>query len=190
MLLHAGCFIFCLLFLRSWTDISSCGETRVKYTVLTLTCNFTVLLESNLAVTGDTVEGTYRKASRQSEQFLLMRSITTPFLMGSKHVKCHQDFSTQENLLDIEIDWNILRWVLSRQSNRGNRFYFIKSRHMKTSKSACKSILLTMPGFLLNCTTLAKKIETAMRAKHRCVHAREITRLRHVRAAVSIFWPG
>ena len=31
-------------------------------------------------------------------------------------------------------------------------------------------------------TTLAKKIETATQAKHRRVHAREITRLRHVRA--------
>ena len=36
-----------------------------------------------------------------------------------------------------------------------------------------------------------KKIETAMQAKHRRVHAREITRLHHVRAVVSIFlWPG
>ena len=36
-------------------------------------------------------------------------------------------------------------------------------------------------------TTMAKKIETATQAKHRRVHAREITRLRHVRAIVSIF---
>ena len=36
-------------------------------------------------------------------------------------------------------------------------------------------------------TTLAKKIETATQAKHRRVHAREITRLRHVHTAVSIF---
>ena len=35
-------------------------------------------------------------------------------------------------------------------------------------------------------TTLAKKIETATQAKHRRVHAREVTRLRHVRAVVSI----
>ena len=35
-------------------------------------------------------------------------------------------------------------------------------------------------------TTLAKKIETATQAKHRRVHAREITRLRHMRAVVSI----
>ena len=36
-------------------------------------------------------------------------------------------------------------------------------------------------------TTLAKKNETATQAKHRRVHAREITRLRHVRAVVPIF---
>ena len=36
-------------------------------------------------------------------------------------------------------------------------------------------------------TTLAKKIETGTQAKHRRVHAREITHLRHVRAVVSIF---
>ena len=36
-------------------------------------------------------------------------------------------------------------------------------------------------------TTLAKKIGTGAQAKHRRVHAREITRLRHVRAVVSIF---
>ena len=36
-------------------------------------------------------------------------------------------------------------------------------------------------------TTLAKKIETGTQANHRRMHAREITRLRHVRAAVSIF---
>ena len=36
-----------------------------------------------------------------------------------------------------------------------------------------------------------QKIETASQAKHRRMHAREITRLRHVRAVVSIFfWPG
>ena len=39
-------------------------------------------------------------------------------------------------------------------------------------------------------TTLAKKIETGTQAKHRRVHARQITRLCHVRAVVSIFWPG
>ena len=33
------------------------------------------------------------------------------------------------------------------------------------------------------CTTLAKKIETGTQAKHRRVHARQITRLCHVRAA-------
>ena len=32
-----------------------------------------------------------------------------------------------------------------------------------------------------------KKIETGTQAKHRCVHARQITRLCHVRAVVSIF---
>ena len=36
-------------------------------------------------------------------------------------------------------------------------------------------------------TTLAKKIETGTQAKHRRVHARQITRLCHVRVAVSIF---
>ena len=36
-------------------------------------------------------------------------------------------------------------------------------------------------------TTLAKKIETGTQAKHRRVHARQITRLCHVRAVVSIF---
>ena len=36
-------------------------------------------------------------------------------------------------------------------------------------------------------TTLAKKIETGTQAKHRRVHALEITHLRHVRAVVSIF---
>ena len=36
-------------------------------------------------------------------------------------------------------------------------------------------------------TTLAKKIETGTQAKHRRVHARQITRLCHVGAAVSIF---
>ena len=35
--------------------------------------------------------------------------------------------------------------------------------------------------------TLAKKIETGTQAKHRRVHARQITRLCHVRAVVSIF---
>ena len=37
------------------------------------------------------------------------------------------------------------------------------------------------------CATLAKKLETGTQAKHRRVHAQEITRLRHVRAVVSIF---
>ena len=36
-------------------------------------------------------------------------------------------------------------------------------------------------------TTLAKKNETGTQAKHRRVHARQITRLCHVRAVVSIF---
>ena len=36
-------------------------------------------------------------------------------------------------------------------------------------------------------TTLAKKIETGTQAKHRRVHAWQITRLCHVRAVVSIF---
>ena len=36
-------------------------------------------------------------------------------------------------------------------------------------------------------TTLAIKIETGTQAKHRRVHARQITRLCHVRAVVSIF---
>ena len=40
---------------------------------------------------------------------------------------------------------------------------------------------------LIVATALAKKIETGMRAKHRRVHARQITRLCHVRAVVSIF---
>ena len=38
-----------------------------------------------------------------------------------------------------------------------------------------------------SCTTLAKKIETATQAKHRRVHAREITCLCHLHAVVSIF---
>ena len=39
----------------------------------------------------------------------------------------------------------------------------------------------------MDTTTLAKKIETGTQAKHRRVHARQITRLCHVRAVVSIF---
>ena len=40
----------------------------------------------------------------------------------------------------------------------------------------------------MGATTLAKKIETGTQAKHSGVYAREITRLRHVRAVVSIFF--
>ena len=40
----------------------------------------------------------------------------------------------------------------------------------------------TLAKKLSTSTTLAKKVETATQAKHRRVHAREITRLHHVRA--------
>ena len=54
-------------------------------------------------------------------------------------------------------------------------------------------VLLKKPRPSCTCTcsrstTLAKKIETVTQAKHRRVRAQEITRLRHVRAVVSIFF--
>ena len=42
-------------------------------------------------------------------------------------------------------------------------------------------------NYSLSSTTLAKKIETGTQAKHRRVHARQVSGLCHVRAVVSIF---
>ena len=52
---------------------------------------------------------------------------------------------------------------------------------------ACDLVIIYRIFFFYN--TLAKT-ETATQAKHRRVHAREITRLRHARELSQYFWPG
>ena len=50
----------------------------------------------------------------------------------------------------------------------------------------CSVIAALSPGLFGYYTTLAKKIETGTQAQHRRVHARQITRLCHLRATVAV----
>ena len=72
----------------------------------------------------------------------------------------------------------IWRCGISTQRNENKREMF--------SKFTPRFAMLEMMRMLC-ATTLAKKIETGTQAKRRRVHARQITRLCHVHAVVSIF---
>ena len=78
---------------------------------------------------------------------------------------------------------------MTKNSNQGGpALNMVFSRHMASSHLSWNSLLLLRHYNIVSYnTTLAKNIETGTQAKQRRVHARQITRLCHVRAVVSIF---
>ena len=104
------------------------------------------------------------------------------------------------HLLPISL-WAAVLWTgymrTLRLANIWHQFWstFLRQRHPTWAFLDCERNVLSKgmgTGRLFSVTsvastTLAKKIETGTQAKHRRVHARQITRLCHVRAIVSIF---
>ena len=93
-------------------------------------------------------------------------------------------------MISCNIDFALQRELATRRHRRSRR-HRTEARYRTISHDRT----VDQPHEFLGCndflgqgsTTLAKKIETASHDEHRRVHAREITRLRHMRAVVSIF---